>query len=120
MKTLWEGEPLTVIVSPADGELKALDEEKVERIRSDYRGVKIIGNTAIHKEYKRRWEDAKKIAIKDFEGDVEILSREGVKIAFFSGSDEYAGDVWEVWKITKREGRNKAFQLWTTFAQTVL
>ena len=114
MKTLWEGEPLTVIVSPAEGELRAYDEEEVERLRSDYHGVKILSNTHIHKEWKRRWKNAKKVSVEDFEGDVEILSKNGTKIAFFSGSDEYSGDVHNVVKITEhvRKG-DKIHQLWT-------
>ena len=121
-KTLWEGPPVTVEVDPADMILRSLDRKKMQKIADDYKGVKILANDHIHKEWKRRFKEAMILEIKEFNGDVEILTKEGKKLAFFSGSDEYSGHVNNVWKITARPQKegypDKIWSLWTTYEET--
>lgn len=118
-KTLWEGEPVTITVNPAGMTLFAYDDEKVRRIKEDYKGVKILSATHIKKEWERRWKGAMIVDIEGFDGSVEILTNDGAMLGHFSGSDEYSGYVNNVWKITVKalkEGYpDKVWQLWTSY-----
>ena len=112
---LWEGEPVTITVDPAGMTLSAHDDEKVQKIRDDYKGVKILAASHIRKEWERRWKDAKIVDIEGFEGSVEILTSDGAVLGYFSGSDEYSGQVNNVWKITRMKSSEKMWQLWTSY-----
>lgn len=117
-KILWEGEPVTITVDPASMKLTAYDDEKVQKIREDYRGVKILAANHIEKEWERRWKDAKIVDIEGFSGRVEILTSDGATLGSFSGSDEYGGEVHNVWKITldtQKDSYSKVWQLWTSY-----
>jgi hypothetical protein len=118
--TLWEGDPVTITVDPASMVLSAYDDEKVRKIREDYKDVKVFSATHIHKEWKRRWAEAKLVEVEDFDGRVEILTNDGTILGRFSGSDEYSGQVNNVWKITlktthKRQYSERTWQLWTSY-----
>lgn len=119
VEILWEGEPVTVVVDPAGMTLFAHDDEKVRKIREDYKGVKILSATRIKLEWERRWKDAKIVEVKDFRGSVEILTHDGTILGSFSGSDEYGGQVHNVWKITTRLQKKgypeTVWQLWTSY-----
>lgn len=110
---------MTITVDPAGMELTAYDDEKVRKIKEDYKGVKVLAAAShIQNEWKRRWKDARIVDIKDFRGVVEILTSDGAMLGYFSGSDEYGGEVNNVWKITlTRKGRypEKIWQLWTSY-----
>jgi len=116
---LWEGEPVTIVVNPADMTLSADDIEKVQRIREDYKNVKIMAASHIQKEWRRRWKEAKIVYIQMFTGSVEILTKDGATLGSFSGSDEYSGHVNNVWKITVRPQKEgypeEVWQLWTSY-----
>lgn len=120
-KTLWEGDPVTIIVDPAGMTLTADDVEKVQKIREDYKGVKIMSASHIQKEWRRRWKEAKIVYIQMFTGSVEILTKDGATLGSFSGSDEYGGHVNNVWKVTVRPQREdhpeKVWQLWTSYSE---
>uniref|UniRef100_A0A6M3LWA5 Uncharacterized protein n=1 Tax=viral metagenome TaxID=1070528 RepID=A0A6M3LWA5_9ZZZZ len=116
MTELWQGQPLTITVDPAGMTLHSYDEEKVRKIKDDYKDVKILSATHLKKEWERRWKDAKIVEIEGFDGSVEILEWGGDVLASFSGSDEYSGHVNAVWKITvKTHKGEKTWQLWTSY-----
>jgi hypothetical protein len=119
-KVLWEGEPVTITVDPAGMTLSAYDDEKIQKIREDYKGVKILSASHIKREWDRRWKEAKIANIEGFDGGVEILTSNGAILGSFSGSDEYGGQVNNVWKITTRPQKEgypgKIWQLWTSYS----
>ena len=119
MTVLWEGKPVAITVDPAGMTLFAYDDEKVRKIRKEYKGVKILSASHIKKEWERRWKEAKIVDIEGFDGSVEILTSDGAILGFFSGSDEYSGHISNVWKITTRPQKKgypgKIWQLWTSY-----
>lgn len=120
MTELWQGQPLSITVDPAGMTLHSYDEEKVRKIKEDYKDIKILSAKHITKEWDRRWKEARVVDIQGFTGSVDILTWGGDVIASFSGSDEYSGHVNDVWKITvktqmdRRTILDKTWQLWTS------
>ena len=112
MKTLWEGEPTRITVNPASMVLTAWNKDRIEELRKKY--WKIEGGAFTAKE----WDSCRIVEIREFTGEVEVLTKDGKRLAVFSGSDEYGGHVNNVWKITQRlykEGLpDLVFGLWTT------
>lgn len=109
---------MTISVDPAGMKLTAYDDEKVRRISEDYKGVKLVADHT-RKEWRRRWKNALIVDVEDFRGSVEILTHDGTILGSFSGSDEYGGQVHNVWKITTRLQKKgypeTVWQLWTSY-----
>ena len=115
---LWEDRehPVEITVDPADMTLTAWDEAKIKQMREDYRNVKVYAVDYLSREYQRRWKEAKIVEISDFTGSLDIVNKDEVLIAHFSGSDEYGGFVRNVWRITEKKDleEDKTFQLWVS------